>query len=850
MKKIFFSLGLVLFIAPFLQAQVVINEICAANLSQWPDNYQKHEDWVELYNTSANPVSLNGWYLSDDKDEPEKWKIEHPGLTLAPGSFVVVWCSGRNEINGNHLHANFKITQTKNNPEHITLSNPQGLIVDSKKVKKVKLHHSFGRKDDGGDDWGICTAPTPKASNNPAPFYEDYAAKPQMSLAAGFYNGSQMVSITTEEPNSVIRYTTNGNEPTATSPIFNAPINITSTKVVKAIVYPSDTTLLPGFTEFNTYFINVSHTLPVLSVSGTQLLSLANGNQELRPYGALEYFNTANERTATVTGELNSHGQDSWVNDQRSIDWVSRDEMGNDAAINEALFPEYLTDRDEFQRIILRAAGDDNYPGGSGWPDFGPKLAAHVRDAYTHNLAKKGGMHLDVRAGTKAIIYLNGQYWGVYDLRELPDDHDFTEYNYDQGKYDLQYLLTWGDTWEEYWDVAGPGVPTQEWNQLVSYIKNNDMSDPNAFDVVQQELDYASLADYMIVNSFANASDWLNYNTGWWRGTHPEGGHRKWGYILWDLDATYAYYINYTGILDTGATAPPCNVEEINLDGWFDPQPKNHLDILKKLRENPDFNQFWITRQADMIKSVFSCDNMLSYLDTVVASIAPEMPRHITRWGGTMAQWESNVARLRSFIERRCEYLSGGLADCYGLTGPYPVVLKAEPSWGGSIRANTLTYTDLPAETPVYGGIDLRLEAFPINGYSFDHWEANGHTFTDPQALVAYLSLTGADTITAHFDTGAVSTDAPATSGSSVFDLYPAITTEGFTVYYTLKENIPVSVLLTDMEGRTMAETAVPKTGTSGQYYVNTQSLPAGHYVAHCRADQQVQTFRIVVVKP
>lgn len=117
--------------------------------------------------------------------------------------------------------------------------------------------------------------------------------------------------------------------------------------------------------------------------------------------------------------------------------------MGEDDAIEEVLFPG-LTDRDEFQRVILRASGNNNYPGGSGYEEFGQPVSAHVRDAYIHNLAARGDMSLDVRYSSKIIVYFNGEYWGVYDFRSLPDDHDHTVDEHNQDKYDLEYLLTWG----------------------------------------------------------------------------------------------------------------------------------------------------------------------------------------------------------------------------------------------------------------------------------------------------------------------------------------------------------------------------------------------------------------------
>ena len=121
-----------------------------------------------------------------------------------------------------------------------------------------------------------------------------------------------------------------------------------------------------------------------------------------------------------------------------------------------------MSDRERFQRFILRAAGDDNYPG-----NFLPEHngCAHIRDAYVHNLAKRGGLKLDVRVSEKVILYLNGQYWGVYDVREIPDDHDYTDYYYNQGKYDIQYILTWGQTWAQY----GGNEALQNWQTVTEF---------------------------------------------------------------------------------------------------------------------------------------------------------------------------------------------------------------------------------------------------------------------------------------------------------------------------------------------------------------------------------------------
>ncbi len=831
-----------------LHSQIIINEMSAANLDQFLDNFGKHEDWIELHNITAADVSLEGWFLSDNMDKPTKWAISE-AVIIPAGGYKLVYCSGRNAIINDTLHASFKITQTKNNAEVITLTNPQSVVVDFKKVKTIARHHSYGRKADGGSDWGICTLPTPGASNTNAPFYEDYAKPPVMDMAAGFYPSAITVTFSAVD-SGIIRYNLVGNEPTLVSTKYETPLNVAATKVIKAKLFPADPTLLPSLTTFNTYFINETYTLPVVSISGNDLTALANGNQGLRPLGTLELFGTDKTRVARTTGELNSHGQDSWVNDQRSLDWISRDEMGVNATVNEVLFPG-LTDRDEFQRFILRAAGDDNYPGGSDWPGNGAQpLAAHMRDAYTQNLAKKGNLHLDVRAGSKAIAFINGKYWGVYDLRELPDDHDYTDYNYSQGKYDIDYLLTWGGSWAEYASTS-EAEAFADWNNLVDFVKTNDMSDQTNFDAVKEQLDYKSLVDYMLVNSFSNASDWLNYNTGWWRGNNPDGGHKKWGYILWDLDATYAYYINYTGILDTSATAPPCNVEQIDLSNWaqFDPQPQNHLDLLNILQENEEFRQYWITRQADLSKSTFGCENMLAYFDEVVASIEPEMPKHIAKWGGSVNQWKNNVKRFRNFIERRCDYFSTGLVDCYNLTGPFNTVFIVDPPLSGSIQANSLVYNDLPVETPIFGNIGLRLEALPAGNNTFDRWESKQHTFTNPSAIINQLDLTVPDTIIAYFKGTSVPVVTPVAEQPDVV-VFPTLVKESFSVDFTMPVSARVSIRLLDVAGKEMANImAQGRNEISGsqRVFVHAATIPAGTYFLEFVTDKGfVETTKIV----
>jgi hypothetical protein len=713
------------------EAQIIINEYSLSNLSSFTDNYQKYEDWFELRNTGNTTVNLNGYYLSDDPGNPMKFQIPG-GINMLPGSFYRVWASGRNELIMNSLHTNFKLSQTKDSQEYIVFSSPDGTVLDQIALNKTMKEHSRGRSADDDGQWVVFTSPTPGNANT-GNDYVDYAPKPVMSLSAGFYNEAITIEMTASNPDLDIRYTINGNEPTASSPLYSAPITISQNTIVNARCFSDDPSVLKGWIEFNTYFIGIQHTLPVISVSAASLDELLNGDQGLIPFGTFEYFNKNGVRTTTGYGEYNEHGQDSWVHPQRSIDYITRDECGYNYAIRDTIIS--ITDRDEFQRIIIRAAGDDNYPGIDS--------SALLRDMFVQNTAQLNGMHLDVRKGEKCVMYVNGQYWGVYGIREKVSDHDFTDFYYGQDKYHVYFLLLWGGSWAEY----GGQEAWDDWNDLHDFIKFNDMSNQENFDYVKTRLDYTSLVDYIIINSFVVCSDWINWNVGWWRGTNPEGGHQKWGYILWDEDATFNHYINYTGLPATDPTVSPCFPHDLMSD------PEEHILLLNRLRTNAEFNQYYISRYVDLYNTTFKPEKMIAYLDEIAAKMTPEMSRHVMRWGGSMLEWARNVQKIRNFITARYAYLPEGLQSCFDLNGQYAYQVQVDPPETGIIELNSLRLESFPWEGTYFGGLEVNLKAIPANAnIEFDYWEIPNHNvFPDIDSAAVHFNPAMNDNIIAHF---------------------------------------------------------------------------------------------------
>jgi gliding motility-associated-like protein len=713
-------------------SQIVINEYSCANSNTVLDSYGENEDWIELYNTSGVAIDLNGYHLSDKFGNITKFQIPS-SISVPANGYLMIFCNGRETINGGQIHTNFKLTQTKN--EKIILTNA-GALVDSLTIVRTQNNHSRGRISDGSATWSLFTSPTPNISNSGA--VSEYATTPNLSVGAGFYNSAQTITITTPDANVTIRYTLDGSEPTNGSVAYSGAINISATTVLRAKAFSTVAGIPSSFIETNTYFINSSHTVPVISICGDDVADLMDGNQ-IDPIGSLEFFDRAGVMQSEVTGDFNKHGNDSWAYDQRGIDFIARDQYGYNHAIEHQVFAHKT--RDEFQRLILKAGASDNYPFENG--------GMHMRDAYIQTLSHTGDLHLDERTYDAAILYVNGEYWGVYESREKVDDPDFLDYYYGQDEkwkdsddY-IQYLARWGGLSIEY----GGANAANDWTTLLNFITSNNMAIPANFNYVTSQYKWKSLVDYFVLNSYIVNQDMLNWNTSWWRGLDTNGTKLKWRYSLWDMDATFGHYINFTGIPDTSPNADPCNIDNLP-----DPGGDGHTVILNALMDNPVFEQYYISRYIDLSNTTFKCDNMIAVLDSMINIITPEMPGQVAKWGGTIPGWEQNVQDVRDFINARCAALNQGLVDCYNVTGPFPMTYNVFPGGAGDIQINSATPSNYVFNGNYFGNIDILLTATENTGYVFDHWEVFNHTLdssiTNPNNS---LQITQGDSVVAHF---------------------------------------------------------------------------------------------------
>lgn len=747
-KNVLFSAAITFFAALPVFSQVVINEVFLSgfNGSEAADHGFKVDDWIELYNSSNSNVNLTGWYLSDSKDEPTKWRI--PSGTINSNDHRVFNANGLDNTNKN---TNFKIDQSELN-EEVVLTDPTGKIVDVYNISAyTQIGHSRGRTANGANTWAVFENPTKNANNN-ANAATNYAPNPIINIPAGAYANSVTISIIVPT-GFTARYEINtGNnnsakieEPSSSSSIYTSPLTFNSTTVLKVRLFDDSGQLLPSFIETNTYLINENHTIYTLSVSGkNNIISLLEGDSTLYPLAHWEFFDETGTLVSEVAGNLNKHGQDSWAYPQRGFDIFARDEAGYGGLMKHKFYED--KNREVFDRFIIRAAGDDNYPYENG--------GAHIRDAFVQTWGFRSNIEMDHRTYRPCVVYINGKYWGVYEIREKVVHKEYTKHYYGQAKDDLDFISYWGERTIRYGSA-------NDWDALINFIDNNNMSSTSNFNYVNDRVNLTSWTDYVLFNNYIVSKDWNNYNSAWWRGRNPEGGAKKWQFILWDMDASFGHYINYSDVPDTSPNASPCDV----LDNSPIDDPEDLLSSFEKLiDQNTDFRNFVANRYNDLLNTYWNCNYSIPLLNEMVAEKEIEMPRQISRWNpnlyyntdnnGTVNQWEDHVQDIRDFLNDRCDVIDNRLASCLSLGTKYQVTIQTEPSNldCAGIRTNSIDLPVLPTTGAYYKNLPIDVIANNSFNYQFSYWTtSNGTSISNIYADSIRVNFRRNETLTAHF---------------------------------------------------------------------------------------------------
>ena len=627
-----------------------------------------------------------------------------------------------------HFQAHFKLSRSG---ETVYLTNEQSVIIDQHTFAGLDLDNSKGRIPDGSVNWCYFKYPTPGLSNNSSTCYAGYATIPLFSLPAGFYTGLHWLTLTTTQPSGVIRYSLDGSDPKDTSPVYSAPILLNTTKIIRAKVFAPG--YLPSATISNSYFVNENIHLPVFTITtdpynlydslyGIYALGPnadtayphfgANYWQDWERPAAIEFYDKSKNRLFKFTGDISIAGNYSQAAEQKSFEIKLGDKYGT-GSVQYSFFPDkpYINNTDD---IVLRNAGTDN-------------CQMHYRDHLMEKILK--GTNADFIAQDPVILFLNGQFWGMYQVVEN-DNKNFVQTNYGYKSNEIDFLKETGAI------EVTCGSDTGFFNML-NYSNTANQSTAAFYNAMNGMFDLENMTDYFAAETYYCNEDfigpWTN-NIVLWRPTGPGG---RWKYITKDLDFGLALSSRYQdNMLDTilHPTASCYNAQ-----------------LLSNMLLNPTFKKYFINRYADLINTNFLPSNMLPVLTAIHDSMAFDMPQHFSKWGMTQLVWDREMNKAIDFINLRPAYARDYIQAEFSMTSQVTLTLNTSPAGAGRIQISTVTPVTLPWSGVYFNGNPVTITAIPNPGYTFDHWLSNVVIGANDYNQTTTYNFTSTDQITAYF---------------------------------------------------------------------------------------------------
>lgn len=225
---------------------LVINEFMAVNkYSTYAtvEGQPVDSDWVEIYNPGPGDVNLSGWCLTDEEDELSKWPM--PDLVLHSGSYLLIFCSDIDSddhptnypyFDGSHYHTNFELDGAG---EYLALVDPHLYVIHEYRSSEYAFER-FGYPQQQQDvSYGLYNSveqyfmsPTPGYANTAG--YTRQSGVVHFSRESGTFVNSFQLTLSTPAEDGVIRYTTNGTVPTASSSLYTSALTISSATEVMA----------------------------------------------------------------------------------------------------------------------------------------------------------------------------------------------------------------------------------------------------------------------------------------------------------------------------------------------------------------------------------------------------------------------------------------------------------------------------------------------------------------------------------------------------------------------------------------------------------------------------------------
>ena len=606
---------------------LMISEVMSANRSYLQGAYGTTCDWVELYNASQDEINLADYSLSDDPRELFTYSL--PEEILTPGEYCVILLSAEAEnLNSSYAHLPFNLAS-----EGDTVYLCRGReIVDYAVLPDLGADTSYGRAEGAGKFTTLRNATPGSANSDPA----ELSGMPNADTPQGVYDDVTSLQIGLFGDGEIY-YTTDCSRPGLNDTLYTDPIEITETTVIRAVCY--ETGKMASDVLNLIYVVNEDDELAVASIiaepgdlfsyeSGIYMRGPNVGEEDPFPFFKANYW-WSTERTATVSlfepdGKgfsadcgISMFGGYSRALPKKSFGVYFRKSYGENC-LRYPLFGE--EGLDTYESFVFRGCGQDC-------------LRAMMRDPMITSLVAE---HTDisVQKYKPVNLYINGQYWGIYYIREKVNA------NYVAGNFNAKK--------EDVTICSASGGESYEYMDLMSYVRNHDLSDPECYEYVCSQVDVQEYMDYIIAEMWIGNTDNGNIK-------FCKTSQSKWNWIMYDVDYSfYTYTFNAVrDHLNPGGSGAGNNFPTTLING---------------LLENPEFKDAFLRRMAWQMETIWAEDTLIPWIDSFEKVIENDMVKDCERWYGSYDSWREEVEFLREFARNRNAHMLEHIQDQFNLT--------------------------------------------------------------------------------------------------------------------------------------------------------------------------------------
>ena len=742
-------------------------------------------------------------------------KNDDPDLGVTPPDLL--------NLNNLSLHTNFKISSAG---ENISLYDPSGNKISEMNVTGLPADVSIGISDN--NEIVHFKSPTPGFKNSSSSYEGSNQTDIIFSHDGGSFTGEINLSLSGVSSDEVIRYTLDASEPDENSLIYSTPIKIGNTTVVRARVF--ETGHIPSSTNSRVFIYNVNHTLPVVSLitEPSNLFDEDDGiyvfgdsfDQNYPHFGAnfwedwerpihfSLYLNNDNFETSFNAG-VKIFGGWSRGQAQRSFSIFARGKYGT-SSINYKLFPGL--DYSDFQSFILRNSGQD-------W------LRTSVKDAAITSLLE--GTGLDYQSYRPVVTYINGNYWGIYNMREKVNEH-FIASKHDVDPDEVDILTNNSEL------VHGS---TKDYDELINFINNNNLSSDANYDYVEDRVDIDNYIIYQVSQIYLNNHDWPGNNIKYWK--HKDG---KWRWIIYDTDFGFGSHPSWLGYnYNTLMFA----LDE-NGPNW--PNPPWSTLLFRRLVENLEFRNKFINRFSDELNSRFLPERFSNHIDSMIDKIKIEIPSHFDRWRNYVQNWnyEDYVNDMKNFSNNRSFFCREHIKSTFNLPGIQNLSLGIEDIDMGYIELNdNLIISSSDWTGKYFESVPVKIHAKANPGFSFSHWSDESlikYENLDLNSPILDIDLKDISKFKAYFDV------APLSNENSIFinSIYPNPADNSLKII--LKPGLDLKSLhFIDMRGEIIEPLSIIQ--TREDLDINVTNLTNGIYILELQSENEVSRVKVVIEK-